>query len=186
MNLGKTIYVTNRRQWRSWLAKNHKTAKEIWLVYYKKQSLKPRIPYNNAVEEALCFGWIDSTVKTIDEDRFAQRFTPRRNNSLFSEMNKERIRRLIRQKKMTPAGLDTLKHTINSIKNAKFTISSDILKALKKNKNTWKYFEKFPLSYRRIRIGWIESARSRPHIFQQRLKYFLKMTARNKMFGMVR
>jgi len=176
MNLGKTLYVTNRKQWRSWLAKNHAKKREIWLVYYRKSSGKPRIPYNDAVEEALCYGWIDSILKGIDEEKFAQRFTPRRPNSKFSEMNKGRIIRLLGQNKMT-----SIAHVFN--KNP--AIAPDILKTLKQDKEAWKNFQGFTNSYKRIRIGWIEGARTRPEIFNQRLKYFLKMTAKNKMYGMV-
>jgi uncharacterized protein YdeI (YjbR/CyaY-like superfamily) len=183
MNLGKTLYVTNRNDWRSWLAKNHDKEKEIWLVYYRKSSGKPRIPYNDAVEEALCHGWIDSIVKRVDDERFAQRFTPRRPKSVLSELNKERIRRLIASKRMTSKGLDAVSHAFD--KKYKFTIAPDILKALKQEREVWKNFQKFPSSYKRIRISWIETARTRPNIFNQRLKYFLKMTAKNKKYGMV-
>src|SRR3989442_11748515 len=78
MEIGTTLYVKDRRQWRAWLARHHKTAPEIWLIYYKKHSGRPRIPYSDAVEEALCYGWIDSITKPVDEDRWAQRFSPRR------------------------------------------------------------------------------------------------------------
>ena len=73
MKVGKTFYARNRREWRAWLARHHKSAPEIWLIYYKKHSGKPRIPYNHAVDEALCYGWIDSILKPIDADRYAQR-----------------------------------------------------------------------------------------------------------------
>jgi len=186
MDLGKTLYVTDRKKWRSWLAKNHNKEKEIWLVYYRKSSSKKRIPYNDAVEEALCYGWIDSTVKGIDEEMFAQRFTPRRPNSVLSQMNKERIRRLIKQKKMTDKGLTAVKHAFdNSSKNLKCIIKTDILKSLKEDKKTWENFQKFPESYKRIRIEWIEGARTRPELFKKRLRYFLKMTSKNERYGMV-
>src|SRR3972149_144578 len=100
MNIGKALYVHTRKAWRAWLAKHHATEKEIWLVYYKKASGKPRIPYNDAVEEALCYGWIDSTVKSINKARFAQRFTPRKKGSMLSELNKERIRRMVEENRM--------------------------------------------------------------------------------------
>jgi uncharacterized protein YdeI (YjbR/CyaY-like superfamily) len=186
MKIGKTLYVTKRKEWHSWLAKNYDKEKEIWLIFYKKSSGKPRLPYNDAVEEALCYGWIDSIVKGIDEEKFAQRFSPRRPKSKLSEMNKERIRQLIKQNKMTPIGLAAVKHVFNdSSENTKLTIAPDILKALKQDKETWKNFQNFPESYKRIRIGWIEGARTRPDIFNQRLNYFLKMTAKNKKYGMV-
>ena len=193
MEVGKILYVPNRKDWRAWLAKNHRSAEEIWLIYYKKQSGKPRIPYNDAVEEALCYGWIDSTLKPIDEQCFAQRFSPRRKKSKLSEMNKERVRRLIKAKKMTRLGLESIRHHMeNNLKKSagspsliKFALPQDILETLKSDPTVWKHFMKFPMSYKRIRIGWIDAARHRPEIFNQRLKYFLKMTIKNKRFGMV-
>ncbi len=181
MQITKTLYVIERDEWRAWLAKHHDTEKDIWLIYYKKQSGEPRIPYNDAVEEALCFGWIDSTVKGIDENKYAQRFSPRKNGSNWSEMNKVRMRRLIEQGRMTPAGLSKFEGDAGD----SFEIPSDIIESLKQNKKTWEIFEGFPESYKRIRIGFIEMARSRPDIFQQRLRYFLKMTSQGKRFGMV-
>jgi uncharacterized protein YdeI (YjbR/CyaY-like superfamily) len=186
MKLGKTLYVTNRRDWRAWLKRHHATEGEIWLIYYRKDTGKPRIPYDDAVEEALCYGWIDSTVKKLDENRFAQRFSPRRPTSNLSEMNKERIRRLIAQKKMTQAGLSAIRHVFapESAKTpTKFTIAPDIQNALRNDAQAWKNFQKFPASYKRIRIGWIEGARNRPQEFEKRLSYFLKMTHQNKRFG---
>jgi len=193
MDISKTLYIKNRREWRSWLTRNHGSAPEIWLIYYKKQSGKPRIPYNDAVEEALCYGWIDSILKPIDGQCYAQRFSPRRKNSRLSEMNKERVRRMIKAKKMTRFGLESIRHHLEKNLNKsgdsrnikKFTMPKDILKILKTSPAAWKHFEKFPMSYKRIRIGWIDAARPRPGIFNQRLKYFIKMTSKNKRFGMV-
>jgi uncharacterized protein YdeI (YjbR/CyaY-like superfamily) len=193
MEIGKTLYVSNRKDWRAWLAKNHRSAIEIWLIYYKKQSSKLRIPYNDAVEEALCYGWIDSTLKPVDEQCFAQRFSPRRKNSKLSEMNKERVRRLIKTKKMTRFGLESIRHHLgNNLKKSassqslrKFILPQDILEIIKADPTAWKHFVKFPKSYKQIRVGWIDAARHRPEIFNQRLKYFLKMTIKNKKFGMV-
>lgn len=181
MKLGKTLYVTNRKAWRAWLAKNHAAAKEIWLIYYKKHSGKPRIPYNDAVEEALCYGWIDSIVKRVDENRTAQRFSPRRPKSFLSETNKERARRLIKAKKMTRFGLDKIQAQLDE----EYAHAEDIIVELKMDATIWKNFRAFSESYQRIRVGWIDAARHRPEIFEQRLRYFLKMTAQNKKFGMV-
>src|SRR2546425_10087227 len=113
MEIGTTLYAKDRRQWRSWLARHHKTAAEIWLIYYKKHSGKPRIPYTDAVEEALCYGWIDSIAKPVDADRWAQRFSPRRPSSRLSEMNRERVRRLIAARRMTKAGLARIAHVFD-------------------------------------------------------------------------
>ncbi|MBM4193958.1 MAG: hypothetical protein FJ202_06205 [Gemmatimonadetes bacterium] len=104
MEITTTLYVHTRPAWRAWLQKHHARKSEIWLVYYKAASGKPRIPYGEAVEEALCFGWIDSIVKTLDEHRFAQRFTPRQPGSNWSTPNLDRVKRLIAAGQMTPAG----------------------------------------------------------------------------------
>lgn len=181
MKLGKMLYITDKKDWRDWLTKNHDTEKEIWLVYYKKGSGKPSLPYNDAVDEALCFGWIDSTIKKIDEESRAQRFTPRQPKSPLSEMNKERVRRLVKAGKMTPTGL----LAAGDISTEKFKIPSDILKALRDDKQVWRNFQSFPESYKRIRVGWIAAARKRQEEFNKRLNYFLIMTARNKKYGMV-
>lgn len=186
MELGKTLYVTDRKQWRKWLSENYNKEKEIWLIYYKKFSGKLRIPYNDAVEEALCYGWIDSTVKSIDKESFAQRFTPRRIKSNLSIMNKERVRKLIKEKKMTRAGLNAISHVFDKDKEEKLKIAPDILKKLKENKEAWKNFQNFSESYKKIRIGYIESRRESPELFRSRLDNFIKMTAKNKKFGMVR
>lgn len=192
MELGKTLYVKNRREWRAWLTKHHRTASEIWLVYYKKQSGKPRIPYNDAVEEALCFGWIDSLLKPIDAEKYAQRFSPRRKQSALSYMNKERVRRLIAANKMTRFGLESIQHHLD--RNSKASAShqlkhfkppKDILEVIQRDPVAFKNYQRFPEAYKRIRVGWIDGARSRPAEFQKRLRYFLKMTAKNKRFGMV-
>jgi uncharacterized protein YdeI (YjbR/CyaY-like superfamily) len=189
MKLGKTFYARNRKAWRAWLAKHHAKADEIWLVYYRKHTGKPRIPYNDAVEEALCFGWIDSILKRVDDERLAQRFSPRRPTSGLSPMNRVRVERLIAAGKMTPAGIEKIRHTLvdpdRPSKAAPFRVPADIARALKKTPGAWKNFQRFPKTYKRIRVGWIDGARSRPAEFEKRLRYFLKMTAANKRFGMV-
>jgi len=191
MDVGKTLYAPDRKRWRSWLSKNHKTAQDIWLIYFKKESGKKRIPYNDAVEEALCYGWIDSIVKPRDAESWVQRFTPRRKGSPLSELNKERVRRLIKAKKMTRYGLDSIRHHMERKLSGKtalkeFTLPKDILRVLKSDPVVWRNFQGFSVSYKRIRIGWIDGVRRRPDVFQQRLRYFIKMTAQNKKFGMVR
>ncbi|MCK4673300.1 hypothetical protein KAT67_04885, partial [candidate division WOR-3 bacterium] len=109
MKISKKLYVTNRDDWHAWLKKNHATKKEIWLVYYKKHTGKPRIPYNDAVEEALCYGWIDSIVKRLNNEKYAQKYTPRRAKSIWSRLNIERAKKMISQGKMTKTGLALFK-----------------------------------------------------------------------------
>jgi len=189
VEIKNTLYITNRKDWRKWLSKNHKNQKEIWLIYYRKETGKLRIPYDDAVMEALCYGWIDSTVKKIDNERFAQRFSWRRPTSVLSQMNKERIRELIKRKKMTKWGLEAVAHVFNpkTDRTEKFNIPPDILKALKENKDAWKYFQKMPAPYQRIRIAYIRNYRhSRIDMYKKKLAYFIKMTAQNKRIGFVR
>jgi len=180
--LTRTLYVHRVADWRAWLRKRHKTAPEVWLVYYRKESGKPRISYNDAVDEAIAFGWIDSTVKNLDADRFAQRFTPRRPGSKASEMNKARARRLMREGRMTRAGLAA----IGDLKATRLVIPSDIKAALEIDPGAWKNFCRFPASYRRIRVAFVEGARRRPAEFRRRLRNLVRMSARNERFGMVR
>ena len=186
MKIGKSIYLADRKKWRAWLKANHKTAREVWLIYYKKNSGRPRIPYDAAVEEALCYGWIDSILKPIDKDRYAQRFSPRRKKSKLSELNRERVKRLIGRNKMTQAGLNALDDTLNWARNNKTGMPADILRRLRSDPLVWKNFSGFPAAYKRVRIGWIDSARDRPDIFDQRIRYFLKMTRLNKRFGSIK
>ena len=180
MEIGKTFYAKTRRQWRAWLTRHAATEREIWLLYYTRDSGKPFVAYNDAVEEALCFGWIDSILKKHGPDSRVQRFTPRRPGSKLSEMNKERVRRLIADGKMTPAGIAAA-----GVVDEPYKVPPDILRALKKDKETWENFQRFPESYQRIRIGWIDNSRNSPEFFERRLNYFLKMTKQNKRFGLV-
>lgn len=108
MEIGETLYVTDRDGFRKWLIENHQKKKEIWLVQYKKSARKPSIKYVDAVEEALCFGWIDNIEKSIDAERYALRFSPRRPKSNWTNTNKDRARKMIAEGRMTPAGRATL------------------------------------------------------------------------------
>ena len=108
MQIGETIYVTTRDEFREWLIQNHQTKKEIWLIQYKKATKKPSINYVESVEEAICFGWIDGLEKSMDAERYALRFSPRRPKSNWTETNKERARKMIAEGKMKEAGYATL------------------------------------------------------------------------------
>ncbi|MEW6029736.1 MAG: YdeI/OmpD-associated family protein [Chloroflexota bacterium] len=179
MDITQTLYVTDRKAWRAWLKKHYRTEKEIWLVYPNKATGKPRILYNDAVEEALCFGWIDSLIKKLDADHAVQRFSPRKPNSKYSQANIERLRALVAQKKVVKEVAETL----GDVLNQKFVVPPDIMKTIKANKQAWKNFQTFSDSYIRIRIAFIEGARKHPEVFQTRLRYFIKMTEKNKIFG---
>ena len=175
----ETLAPETRAAWRRWLTRNHATSPGVWLVYYKKHTGKPRIPYNDAVEEALCFGWIDSTVKSVDEDRYAQRFSLRNPKSPYSQANKERLRWLVKQGKV----VDGVLATLGSLVEDQFETPPDILKAIKANKEAWKNFQSFSQPYIRIRIAFIDAARNRPQEFTKRLGYFIEMAEKNRQFG---
>lgn len=179
MDITETLYVASRNAWRSWLSAHHDVKMEIWLVSYRKKTGMPSIPYNDAVEEALCFGWIDSTRKGMDEDRYAQRFSPRRPESGFSQTNKERLARLIAQGRVLPSVVEDLKDFAPD----EFEFPDDILSALQANKEAWSFFEKTSLSYQRIRIAYVEAARGRSEEYNKRLNNLIERSAQGKQFG---
>jgi uncharacterized protein YdeI (YjbR/CyaY-like superfamily) len=174
------LKVSKRGEWRDWLRRHHKSAKEIWLVFNKKHTGRPRISYNDAVEEALAFGWIDSTVRKVDKARYAQRFTPRRRGSPYSQSNLERLRAMARRGKVTKAVLASLGDLLPP---EALRVPPDLLAAVKTDAETWRNFRAFSDSYKRIRIGYIEGARDRPAEFVKRLRHFLEMTKKNRLFG---
>lgn len=104
MDVGETLYITTRDEWRGWLAQHHTQKQEVWLVFCRKGSGKPSLSYDEAVEEAICYGWIDSQIRGLDEMRFARRFTPRREGSPWSDYNRKRAVKMLRQGRMTEPG----------------------------------------------------------------------------------
>lgn len=146
---------------------NHDKKKEIWLIYFKKHTGRPRIPYDDAVEEAICYGWIDSTVKRIDEEAFAQRFTPRRTRSEWSAINIERARDMIDQEKMHTAGLDKFDMGLLSKPATKISdqprkegvLPAELEMTLKQNKKALHYFQNLAPSYQKHYIMWITGAK---------------------------
>jgi len=105
MEITKTTSATNRSEWRAWLKQHHASEKEVWLVYHKKGCGKPSVTYSESLEEALCFGWIDSIIQKIDTEKYARKFNPRRPGSKWSELNKHLVAKLVKEGRMTRAGL---------------------------------------------------------------------------------
>ena len=99
------LYVKSLAEWKSWLEENRDSSPGVWLVFYKKESGQPSLTYEDAIEEALCHGWIDSIIKKIDDERYLRKFTPRKDDSKWSELNKKRVEKMIREKRMTSAGM---------------------------------------------------------------------------------
>jgi uncharacterized protein YdeI (YjbR/CyaY-like superfamily) len=179
MEITPTLYVADRQAWREWLLEHHANEQAIWLISYKPANELPNVPYLHAVEEALCFGWIDGIAKRLDTQRLAQRFSPRRSKSHWTELNKERARRLIAAGMMTEAGYAVLP----DLSIAAFQMPADIVAALQSDPETWQHFQAFPAHYQRIRISYIEEMRKQPTVFRQRLDNFLKKTKQGAMFG---
>lgn len=168
------VTAPSRSAWRAWLAENHTTSSGVWLILHKKNSPEPGVGYADAVEEALCFGWIDSLTKTLDETRYRQVFTPRKPRSVWSPSNKERVARLIEQGLMTPAGLATIEvakangawTSCDAV--AELTVPADLVAALAANPTAEQYWHGFSASARKGILHWISSAK-RPETRAKRI-----------------
>jgi uncharacterized protein YdeI (YjbR/CyaY-like superfamily) len=178
------LHFTQRKEWRDWLKNNHATCREAWLVFYKKPSGKPRIPYNDAVEEALCFGWIDGKLKRIDDYYYIQRFTPRRTDSIWSEINVSRAKKMISEGLMMKAGIDAFQVYLNNpslltVRNMEVPeIPEELLQRLKKNKKAFDNFQNFPVSTRRLYLQWLNNAK-RKETYLKRLSKILELSSKN-------
>ncbi len=170
----ETYCPKSRTEWREWLKGNHRSRPSVWLVYYTKKSGLPSLSWNEAVEEALCFGWIDSTKKTIDEFSFMQLFTKRKPKSIWSKINKEKVRQLMDSGSMTEAGYESVE---TAKQNGSWTIldeveeliiPKDLEAAFEKHKGSKEYFLGLTKSTRKIILSWIVLAK-RPETRQQRI-----------------
>ena len=180
MDIHNLLSATNREELRTWLKQNHQTERECWVVVKRGKPTDDKTFWHlDAVEEALCFGWIDSTTKKLDSGVTAQRLTPRRRGSVWSELNKERCRRLERLGKMTDAG----KAVWPDMRVETFSIDATILQALQSEKEIWANFQSFPPLYQRVRIDTIQIKRKQPALFQKRLHKLLDYTRKGLMYG---
>ena len=186
-----TLYITDRNDWRNWLKINHESVNEIWLIYYKKDTGKKRIPYNDAVEEALCFGWIDTTVRKVDDEIYIQKYLPRKKNSKLSEINKKRAEKMISEGKMTQAGqekIDSAKKNGNWEnaygKKEKQEIPDDLLKALSKNEKALTNFLNFAKGYQNTYIYWLNDAK-KTETRIRRMNKIIERASKNLKPGMM-
>lgn len=193
IEMTEELYLSNRKNWRTWLTQNHNTKKEVWLIYYKKHTGMASISYDDSVEEALCFGWVDSIIKKINDEKFARKFTPRTGKSTWSEVNKKRVEKMIRAGRMTEAGLakiEKAKHgeewfkTPASISYKKrLVIPSYLEDALAVNKKALENFNKLAESYKKNFVGWIDSAK-KEETRRRRLAEAIGLLKRNQKLGM--
>ena len=166
-DLAKAHFFKNKEEWRAWLKNNHATQTEVWLVHYKKKSNKKSISHFDAVKEAICFGWIDSKLKRIDEERFILRYSPRKEKSVWSKINKETAERMLLLGKMTEAGLEKINLAKEQglwetayTNKVKERLPSDLKHALMVDKVAWNNFDNFANSYRNMYIGWVKNAKT--------------------------
>ena len=174
------LKAKNREELRLWLENNYEIQKECWVIVKRgKPQNDDTFWYIDAVEEALCFGWIDSTVKKLDTGITIQRLSPRKKGSIWSELNKERCRRMEKLGKMTQAG----KKVLPDMSEKGFNIDIYILEALKKDEIVWANFHKFPSLYQRVRIDTIQIKKKNPQLFQKRLEKLIENTKKGIMYG---
>jgi uncharacterized protein YdeI (YjbR/CyaY-like superfamily) len=184
-NRMKTLNVRSRPLWRTWLEKNHALEAEVWLVFHKQHTAKKSISYSDALDEALCFGWVDSLVKRLDDDRYARKFTPRKADSRWSTINRRRYAALKSAGLLAPAGLkcpptdrdgDAPRPSITSL-------PSYMEQALRANARAWEFFETLAPSCRRAYIGWVDSAK-RDETKQKRLGEMIDLLTAGRKLGL--
>jgi uncharacterized protein YdeI (YjbR/CyaY-like superfamily) len=186
----KRLYVTDRDQWRDWLSEHHAAEAGIWLAFYKKGTSKPTTEYEAAVEEALCFGWIDSIVKRLDAERYVRKFTPRKDRSNWSALNRKRAAKMIRAGRMTEAGLVKIKAAKRNGswnqdgKTSKsLEMPAEFAEALAGNKKAKANFERLAPTYRRHYLGWIAAAK-RPETKRRRVDESIALLEKGGKLGM--
>ena len=185
------VYVKSREEWRKWLEENHSIEQGIWLIYYKKISGKPRVSYNDAVEEALCFGWIDGKIKRVNDDYYMQWFTPRRKGSRWSRLNISRVQRLVSDGLMKPEGLSAYQE---ALKNPELTyyvrsesvisIPDDLMTALEANTEALHNFMNSPPGSRKLYLLWLNDAK-REETRKGRITKIVERSAKNIRAGMM-
>lgn len=177
-------HAKNRKEWRQWLTKNHRSEKSVWLIIYHKSSATPSVYYEEAVEEAICFGWIDSIAHKRDAESKYQFFAVRKPKSNWSKANRERAEKMIEKKQMKPAGqamIDLAKKNgtwtaLVDVQNS--VIPPDLQQAFNKNKTAFKNFQAFPPSSKRIILEWILNAK-KPETREQRIKQTVELAEKN-------
>jgi uncharacterized protein YdeI (YjbR/CyaY-like superfamily) len=183
----KTVRAKNRDEWRKWLVEHHEAEREIWLVYAKKHTGIASVRYDEAVEEALCFGWIDTTVRSIDAIYYAQRYTPRRADSVWSALNLQRVERMLESGRMLPAGLAKVPKTkaeakaraATRLEQHPFDMPPDFARALRAVRPARRSFDAMAPSYRRQYLGWIAQAK-RPETRARRIAQAVERLAEGR------
>jgi uncharacterized protein YdeI (YjbR/CyaY-like superfamily) len=179
------FYPESTNEWRQWLQENHIIAKSIWLIYYKKKAKKPTISWSEAVDEALCFGWIDSTAKPIDSDRYKQFFTKRKPTSVWSKVNKNKIKQLESEGKIMPAGFASIAiakengswSILDEVEE--LIVPKDLEMAFEIHANSKEYFETLSNSIKKAILQWLVLAK-RPETRQKRIEEIASLASQQQ------
>lgn len=190
MKITKSFTPSNLSAWRNWLEQNQDREQEVWLVYLKAGRGKTNIDYEGSVEEALCFGWIDSIIQTIDDEKYARKFNPRRMDSKWSETNKRRVLKVIREGRMTEAGMAKVTFDVGEVdasnpktKRAPVQMPEKMEEALKSRPGLWEAFQNVSPSYRRNYILWLSDAK-KPETFERRFQILMEEVMAGKPTSM--
>jgi uncharacterized protein YdeI (YjbR/CyaY-like superfamily) len=176
----KAVEVRTGAQWRAWLAEHHDSESEVWLIFQKRHTGRPTIAYEDGVDEALCFGWIDSLIRRLDDARYARKFTPRKPGSRWSTANRRRYAQLKAAGRLTAAGLkiEPTERSGDAPRPPAAAIPRYILDALRNHPAAWSHFKSLAPSYRRMYIGWVDSAKMR------RLEEAISLLAAGRKLGL--
>lgn len=180
----KTFDAQTLEKWRKWLGAHHDSESEIWLVFHKRATGKASVGYEDAVNEALCYGWIDSLVKRLDDRRYARKFTPRKPDSKWSASNRKRYAELLAQGRLKRAGLKrapTARNAYASRPALPETAPGYIEAALRDRPNAWDYFEHLAPSHRRMYVGWIDSAKKQETKMRRLQEAVIRLAAGQKL-----
>jgi uncharacterized protein YdeI (YjbR/CyaY-like superfamily) len=188
MEITKTTSAANRSEWRAWLEQHQATEREVWLVYPKIGTGKLSVSYLESLEEALCFGWIDSLIQRLDEEKYARKFNPRRPGSKWSELNKHLVAKLVREGRMTAAGLAKVDFVLPEAdaprpKRPELPLPDWLKAGLMTNSKAWENFTRLPPSHKREYIGWITSAKMEA-TRQKRIREAIGRLEKNQRWGM--
>ena len=190
MKITKSFTPSRLTDWRNWLEQNHDSEQEVWLIYLKAALDKANIDYESSVEEALCFGWIDSIIQKIDDEKYARKFNPRRMDSKWSETNKRRVLKVIREGRMTEAGMAKVTFDVSEVDTSKpkpkppaVQVPEKVEKALKSRPGLWEAFQNISPSYRRNYILWLSDAK-KPETFERRFQMLVEEVLAGKPTSM--
>jgi uncharacterized protein YdeI (YjbR/CyaY-like superfamily) len=188
--MNEEVYISNRIGWRKWLTCNHDRSAGVWLVFYRLSTRKPTLAYEDAVEEALCFGWIDSIIRKLDAERYVRKFTPRKQGSSWSESNRRRISRLLEQDRMTERGMAAVRDAkasgawfVNDLPVIPDEVPAELEAALAENPAAKMFFESLAPSYRRRFVAWVAMAR-RDETRTARVRESIELLAKREKLGL--